>query len=57
VVVTGTGGTEDAAGPTEVEQPAESAEIEEKPSDAEDGKKPSDWEYVPMSEWDDLPRA
>ncbi len=57
VVATGTGGTEDAAGLTEVEQPAESAEIEEKPSDAEDGKKPSDWEYVPMSEWDDLPRA
>jgi ribonuclease G len=57
VAATGTGGTEDAAGLTEVEQPAESAEIEEKPSDAEDGKKPSDWEYVPMSEWDDLPRA
>ena len=57
VVATGTGGTEDAAGLTEVEQPAESAEIEEKPSDSEDGKKPSDWEYVPMSEWDDLPRA
>jgi ribonuclease G len=57
VVATGTGGTEHDAGLTEVEQPAESAEIEEKPSDAEDGKKPSDWEYVPMSEWDDLPRA
>jgi predicted RNA-binding protein with TRAM domain len=57
VVATGTGGTEDAAGLTEVEKPAESAEIEEKPSDAQDGKKPSDWEYVPMSEWDDLPRT
>jgi hypothetical protein len=31
--------------------------VEEKPSDTEDEKTPSDWEYVPMSEWDDLPRA
>jgi predicted RNA-binding protein with TRAM domain len=56
VVATGTGGTEEAAGLTEVvEKPADSAE--EKPSETEDEKKPSDWEYVPMSEWDDLPRA
>jgi predicted RNA-binding protein with TRAM domain len=55
VVATGTGGTEEAAGPTEIEKPVDS--VEEKPSDAEDEKKPSDWEYVPMSEWDDLPRA
>jgi len=55
VVATGTGGTEEAAGLTEVEKPPDS--VEEKPSDTEDEKKPSDWEYVPMSEWDDLPRA
>jgi ribonuclease G len=55
VVATGTGGSEETAGLTEVETPADSAE--EKPSDTEDEKKPSDWEYVPMSEWDDLPRA
>jgi len=55
VVATGTGGTEEAAGPTEVEKPAHS--VEERPSDTEDEKKPSDWEYVPMSEWDELPRA
>ena len=55
VVATGTGSTEEAAGLTEVETPADS--VEEKPSDTEDEKKPSDWEYVPMSEWDDLPKA
>jgi ribonuclease G len=55
VVATGTGGTEEATGSTEVETPAGS--VEEKPSETEDEKKPSDWEYVPMSEWDDLPRA
>ncbi|MGZ4336207.1 MAG: Rne/Rng family ribonuclease [Gaiellaceae bacterium] len=55
MVATGTGGTEEAAGPTEVEKPADS--VEEKPADTEDEKKPSDWEYVPMSEWDDHPRA
>jgi ribonuclease G len=55
VVATGTGGTEEATGSTEVETPADS--VEEKPSETEDVKKPSDWEYVPMSEWDDLPRA
>jgi ribonuclease G len=55
VVTTGTGGTDEAAGLTEVETPAGS--VEERPSDTEDEKKPSDWEYVPMSEWDDLPRA
>jgi ribonuclease G len=55
VVATGTGGTEEAPGLTEVEKPADS--VEEKPSDTEDEKKPSDWEYVPMSEWDDLPRT
>jgi ribonuclease G len=55
VVATGTGVTEEAAGLTEVEKPADS--VEEKPSNTEDEQKPSDWEYVPMSEWDDLPRA
>ena len=53
-------GTEEAPPAlTEVDadEPAESAEMRRSPRTSEDGKKPSDWEYVPMSEWDDLPRA